>query len=299
MVSRDSMSDAPRIITPQQLRWHVTDMLLRSGNFEKGWKLYEERPTRLNWSQPLSFPEWKGEPVESLLVLPEQGLGDQIQFARYVAQLRARGVRVTLIASPPLTRLFGSLGATVLAAAPDVAIPRHDAWVLIGSLPERFGATAENIPSAPYLPSAAGGRGVGLATKGAVINPLDAERSLPDELAREMQSWPGVRSLHPEDTGAADMEDTARIVDGLELVITVDTAVGHLAGAMGKPCWLLVAHKADWRWLTGRDDSPWYPNHRLYRQSEPGNWRQVVDRVKADFDRLLAGPAQGAESVRS
>jgi ADP-heptose:LPS heptosyltransferase len=106
-----------------------------------------------------------------------------------------------------------------------------------------------------------------------------------------MRSWPGIRSLHPEDTGAADMEDTARIIDGLELVITVDTAVGHLAGAMGKPCWLLVPHKADWRWLTERDDSPWYPNHRLYRQSEPGHWRQVVDRVKADFD---ASPPSGS-----
>jgi Glycosyltransferase family 9 (heptosyltransferase) len=285
------MSDAQRTLTLQEVRWHATDMLLRSGNFEKGLKLYEERPTRLNWSQPLSFPEWKGEPVQSLLVLPEQGLGDQIQFARYVAQLRARGVRVTLISPPLLTRLFEPLGATVLAMAPDVAIPRHDAWVLIGSLPERFGATVENIPSEPYLPSAAGGRGVGLATHGTSVNVLDAERSLPDALAREMRSWPGVMSLHPEDTGAADLEDTARIIDGLELVIAVDTAVGHLAGAMGKPCWLMVAHRADWRWLTGRDDTPWYPNHRLYRQSEPGDWRQVVDRVKADLDARLAGSA--------
>lgn len=258
-------------------------MLLRSGAFETGWKLYEERPTRLNWSQPLSFPEWKGEPVESLLVLPEQGLGDQIQFARYVVELRARGVRVTLISPSILFRLFQPLGATMLRMGSDLAIPRHDAWVLIGSLPGRFGATAETIPSRPYLPSAPGGEGIGLVTKGSVTHELDAQRSLPDDLAAEMRAWPKVTSLHPEDTGVGDMEDTARIIDRLELVIAVDTAVAHLAGAMGKPCWLLLPHHADWRWLTDRDDSPWYPKHRLYRQTEPGAWRQVVDRVRADL----------------
>jgi hypothetical protein len=258
-------------------------MLLRGGRFAEGWKLYEERGPRLEWSQHLSFPEWKGGPIGSLLVLPEQGLGDMIQFARYVAELRTRGVRVTLIAPTDLTRLFEPLGATIVAMASDVAVARHDAWALIGSLPGLFGATAENIPAAPYLSAAAGGRGIGLATKGRPSHPRDAERSLPDELAAEMRAWPGVMSLHPEDTGAADMEDTARIIDRLELVIAVDTAVAHLAGAMGKPCWLLLPHRADWRWMTERTDSPWYPQHRLYRQSEPGNWREVIDRVKADL----------------
>ncbi|WP_372785928.1 glycosyltransferase family 9 protein [Phenylobacterium sp.] len=280
------MSDAPRALTPQELRRHLTDVLLRAGQFEEAWKLYEERPTRLNWSQPLSFPEWKGEPVQSLLVLPEQGLGDQIQFARYVVELRNRGVQVTMISPPPLVRLFKDLGVTVLPMGADVAVPRHDAWVLIASLPGRLEARTDNIPRAPYLPSSGeAGSGVGLATKGAAINTLDHERSLPDDLSDEMRGWPGMTSLHPEDSGAADMAATARLIDGLELVVAVDTAVAHVAGAMGKPCWLMVAHRADWRWLTGRDDTIWYPRHRLYRQREPGDWREVVGRVKADLAR--------------
>jgi ADP-heptose:LPS heptosyltransferase len=116
--------------------------------------------------------------------------------------------------------------------------------------------------------------------RGDARNLNDAQRSLPPELAARLLAQPGALSLHPEDSGAGDFADTAALIAGLELVISVDTAVAHLAGALGKPVWLLVpAQGTDWRWMTGRDDSPWYPSMRLFRQKPGQGWGPVVDEV--------------------
>jgi hypothetical protein len=255
--------------------------LLGAGQYAEGFLLYDLRFTRREGrvAKPaLTFPEWRGEPLaaRSILVWMEQGYGDQIMFARFAGELARRGARVSILAPPPLARLFASLPADVIVAEGKVTIPPHDFWVMPGSIPGRLGTTLETLPNAPYLPGRDGGEGTGLVWRGDPRHPTNAARSLPGDLAAELLALPGVRSLHPEDTGARDFQDTAAIVAGLERVVSVCTSVAHLAGAMGKPTWvLLMAENCDWRWMEGRSDSPWYPSSTLFRQPRAGDWRAV------------------------
>jgi len=261
--------------------------LLAAGDYAEGFRRYDIRFTRKlgRVAKPaLSFPEWRGEPLagRSLLVWMEQGFGDQIMFARFIPVLAAMGAEISLLAPPPLVRLFASLPARIIAAEGRVAIPPHDFWIMPASIPGLLGVTEAAIPAAPYLPGAPSGSGIGVASRGDPRHPNDSERSLPPAAAAELLALPGAVSLLPEDTGAPDFEATAELVRGLEQVITVDTSLAHLAGAMGKPTWVLLpAQNCCWRWQSGREDSPWYPSVRLFRQRTAGAWAPVLAAVAA------------------
>lgn len=255
--------------------------LLAREQYEEGWALYESRsaiPETGIVKPKVSFPEWNGEEIHSLLIYPEQGFGDQIMFSRYVPVLVNMGVRVTLLCRPSLERVFSKLGAAVLPAVGRVEIPRHDAWSLVGSLPHLVGG----LPSAPYLPSREGRGGIGICTHGNPKHVNDLNRSMPSELALMLKASGRYISLHPEDTGAEDFQDTADIINDLSLVVTVDTSVAHLAGAMGKPTWLLLpALGVDWRWGRSGDSTVWYPEMKLFRQHQPDDWDRIVSEVES------------------
>ncbi len=279
-------------------------ILLSAGRYAEGWPLMAVRAELHPGVIPtvnLPYPEWRGEPIagKSILIWVEQGFGDKIQFARFANTLKARGAsRVSLGCSPNLTDLFATLAGVdrlvPIGVGASAEVARHDYWTRYLSLPEPLGITLENLPAEPYLSAPADrkarwagfgqGARVGVAWRASPTGFNGANKGLPDSLARRLLDL-GAISLDPADTGAADFADTAAIIEGLDLVISIDTSVAHLAGAMGKPCWtLLPAIRCDWRWLRERADSPWYPTMRLYRQTRPGDWTATVEQVIADLD---------------
>lgn len=264
-------------------RFHELVLLER---YEEAWPLYEARRRQARFSrnfvEPLAtYPEWTGQDVagKRVLVVAEQGLGDQLMFGRYLPALAARGADITVLCNPFfLARTFEAAGYLTRPFVVDRAAPPADYWVFFGSLPLRLGLC--ELPPATYVPiPPTSGGGVGVVTNGSPTNWNDQRRSLTPETAADLLDLG--RNLSPEATGAMDFYDTALIVAGLDLVITVDTALAHLAGALGKPCWVLLPqHGLDWRWGDGRR-SPWYPDMRLFRQAQDGDWAEVLARVQA------------------
>lgn len=266
--------------------------LLRQGRWVEGWPLLEARvrlAPDLVPPGPTTYPEWQGEPLEgrSILVWIEQGLGDQIMFGRFANDLKARGAgKVTLVCRPPVAPVLAAIAGVdaVIPVAPggSAPIPRHQLWTRYFSLPRRLGVTLDALTGESYVRAAnprARRPGFGLVWRTSATGVLARAKALPEPEARRLIEQGGV-SLHPEDTGARDLGETADIIAGLDLVVTVDTAVAHLAGAMGKPVWILLHRPADWRWLTDeRDDSPWYASARLFRQRRAGDWAPVVSEV--------------------
>lgn len=267
----------------------------------------------------LPYPPWRGESLasKSILVWMEQGLGDEIMMARYAAVLKQMGAQVSWICRPAMAPLLrGVAGIDHLhVASGSVSMPRHDYWCLPMSLPRGCGTTLQTIPSRnPYVSAPAplidGGDllspaklRVGVVWKGAAALANDRNRSLPSlETLRTLWSVAGVEfhSLQKgqgEEQGAAppadqpltdlgptltDLAQTAEAIAELDLVICVDTAVAHLAGALGKPCFVMLpAIGLDWRWGATGATTPWYPTLTLFRQTTPGDWEPVVARMAA------------------
>ena len=302
--------------------------LLLAGRFAEGWEEYEWRwKTRHFAAQMRQFsePRWDGSDLggKRILIHAEQGYGDTIQFVRYAAMVAARGGRLVLECPAPLAGLMASAAGVEDVVPGSATLPPFDVQAPLLGLPRLFRTTEATIPGdVPYLaPDAAtverwratvGSSGrlrVGIVWQGNPRHRGDRLRSPGLKSVRPLFDNPGVdfyslqkddgaRQLAEEDLagavrdlggGFADFTDTAAALFNLDLVITCDTAVAHLAGALAKPIWLLLPLAAEWRWLTTRDDSPWYPTARLFRQRRLGDWDEVMARV---------GAALGHEAVR-
>jgi tetratricopeptide (TPR) repeat protein len=320
-------------------KWNLSLLLLLLGKFEEGWPLFEAR-YGLNVKQssyttpPVHCHQWLGEDLggKSIIIWPEQGFGDEIQFIRYLPMLKALGTtQITLVCKSALTPLFlnsAAKYARVLAKPEAGQLAYHDFWTRLLSLPLYFKTALDTIPAElPYLATDAGrarrwmerlpqkGFKVGLVWKGDAGHKNDDNRSL-SGLGSLAPLWsatgvtfislqkgmgekeaslpmPGQPILHLG-SDIVDFSDTAAIVSQLDLVICVDTAIAHLAGALGKSCWVLLPFiGTDWRWLDNREDSPWYPGvMRLFRQTEINNWDEVVERVSSELISLVADNAK-------
>ncbi len=303
-----------------QTRFNFSYLLLRQGRLQQGWQYLEARTQENRWTPPEDCLRWNGEEIagKSLLIGFEAGYGDMIQFSRYAAVLKTRGAqRVGIVCHPGLARLLGSLGAidTVYSLGADPSAQDWNFWAPLLSLPYHCGTTLDNIPTGiPYLSALPEDRTlwgsrlppancrVGLVWKGNPLFENDADRSVPalEQFAplgrisgvqwislqkgageEEAQHPPAGFPLLAFGESLQDFADTAALLAHLDLVITVDTAVAHLAGAMGKPCWVLLPnYLTDWRWLSERVDSPWYlGTMRLFRQAKVGDWSQVIEEV--------------------
>lgn len=316
-------------------RFNLAYVLLRQGRFEEGWQCLESRDWYGALQAHLDCPRWRGESLQgkSLLIGFEAGHGDMIQFGRYAAVLKRQGAtRITLLCHPALKSLFATLDGVDEVIAFDEDVPRSgwDCWTPLLSIPFYCQTRLDHLPATiPYLQGEAErvakwrvqlpvqGLRVGLVWKGNPKFENDADRSLPG-LALLAPLWQvagvqfislqkgagedeagnppaGLPMLHLG-SRIEDFADTAAIVASLDLVICVDTAVAHLAGALGKPCWVLLPYyKTDWRWLEGRTDSPWYPGvMRLFRQSGADNWPGVVVEVGVALEAFVQARASGA-----
>ncbi|HWM66455.1 MAG TPA: tetratricopeptide repeat protein [Steroidobacteraceae bacterium] len=297
------------------------------GDFDTGWAGFEwrwEHAGRLNIGTVRHFeqPLWLGdEPLEGkrLLIHSEQGLGDTLQFSRYAALCAAQGATVILEVQRPLLSLLSHLQGPTQLIAKGAALPPLDYHCPIMSLPLAFKTTLDTIPAAPNYLQADSSRvaewkallgerkrpRVGLVWSGNANNTIDQRRSIAladwiPHLPPEFDYFCLQKDVRDADRAALDASDlfsfdddlmdfksTAALCDSMDVVISVDTSLLHLSGALGKRTWLLLPFTPDWRWLRDRDDTPWYPSVKLYRQTAVGDWNGVFARVAADLRREI------------
>ena len=298
---------------------------LLQGRMGEAWRRWDARlahPGYIPADRRFPQPRWQGEPFQgkTLLVTYEQGFGDTFMLARYLPLVKARGGRVLFLVQPQVAYLMTTLRGVDEVVPLGQPLPPFDLQAATFSLPALFGTTLETVPAEiPYLdvPPAIPSREalaealapsqgkvrIGLAWAGNPAHPRDAQRSIAPEAFGLLAGLDGVawhslqlgQTAPPPLPGLTDLapllrtfSDTAYALSGMDLVITVDTALAHLAGALGVPVLLLLTYAPDPRWMLDRDDSPWYPSFRLYRQPRPGDWTPVLEHLAAD---LAGGPA--------
>jgi len=308
-----------------EAHWNAASLRLLCGDFRRGLAEYEWRwkygamaLARRKFTQPL----WRGEPIEgkTILLHSEQGFGDAIQFCRYAPLVSARGARVILEVDKALRALMTSLGEGVQIVSRGDMLPDFDLQCPLMSLPRAFATELETVPSAPFYLSAPpqnstewrerlGARKrcrIGLVWSGNPAHKRDQNRSIDlgallpildvdaDFISLQKDVRPadavvlGQRADIAQFGGAlSDFSDSAALISELDLVITVDTSVAHLAGALGRPTWILLPYLPDWRWLLDRETSPWYPTACLFRQDETRAWSNVIPRVRQALLELI------------
>ncbi len=291
--------------------------------YEWRWKRKKAKP------RTFREPAWDGGPLagRTILLWCEQGLGDALQFVRYAPRVKARGAAVVLECPGYLLPLLSTCPGVDRLVAEGAAPPPFDVQVPLMSLPGLLGTTLATVPAAvPYLSAdparverwgqqlrATGAFTVGVVWQGNPYHQWDRHRSAPLAAFAPLAAVEGVRLVSLQrvhgleqlgrlggrfavaelagefDGPGAAFLDTAAVMAGLDLVVSVDTAAAHLAGALGVPAWVALAAVADWRWLVGREDTPWYPTLRLFRQAAPGDWPGVFGRMAAELARLVRG----------
>jgi Flp pilus assembly protein TadD len=303
--------------------FNLAYLQLRQGRFEEGWRSLEARDWHAPLERQLKMPRWRGQALKgkSMLICCEAGFGDVIQFCRYADILKEQGAsQISLLCHPPLKPLLTTLAGVDSIIALDGPLPSSgwDYWTPLLSIPyfckTRLNSIPANLPYLHVLPERAEKWNpllpdddikVGLVWRGSSRFENDADRSLPSlNLLAPLFSIGGVtfvslqRGAGENDAAPAgaklvrigpqlaDFADTAAVIAGLDLIISVDTAVAHLAGALGKPCWVLLPdYKTDWRWLKERTDSPWYPKVvRLFRQQNMQGWSLTIANVARSLE---------------
>ena len=296
----------------EEAKFNLSWVKLILGDFPRGWQLFESRWTVAELGNQRRYgqlPQWLGQVAidsKSLLLYNEQGLGDTLQFCRYVPLLQAMGAKVSLAVQAPLVSLLTGQWPGVVVAESFTDLSGFDLATPLMSLPLALETTLETIPAdVPYIRVPASTSSiahdrlrVGIVWSGSTQHKNDKNRSislaalvplfdlpvdwicLQPEIREADLAW---LAAHPEvrleRLVLNDFVETATVIAGLDLVVSVDTSVAHLAGALGKPVWILLPTGCDYRWLLEREDSPWYPTARLFRQTERGNWADVVVRV--------------------
>lgn len=314
--------------------WNLALHLLLQGSYREGWQEYEWRWLKPDFTSPrrhMDIQFWDGSNLggRTILLHAEQGFGDAIQFARYAPMVAQRGGTVIIECHPQLVRIMQTLEGVKNAIPFDTVLPEVSCHAPLLSLPRIFGTTLQSIPSQLSYLSVPAEQAEKWA---AVMPPRDpsaihiglvwAGKSYPDPLRSStleafaplaairnalfysLQVGPGSEQAGSPPVGMTlydltdrlhDFSDTAAVIEHLDLVISIDTAAAHLAAALGKPVFLMLPFAPDWRWLLDRCDSPWYPTMRIFRQKEPGNWVEVLLRVRDALQTFSQGNKKSLE----